>query len=144
MAAYATALDMVARYGEADLIRLTDRAGTLGGIDADVLTTALDDATAEINGWLAKRYADRLPFADPPRVLTAHACTIAWYRLQGAQADQGSERMHEAALRFLRAVARGEASLGDEDPGASQVSSPGPVIEEGPGRVMGRDSLKGF
>lgn len=139
---YALTADMIARYGTDDLIRLTDRTGSLDVIDTAVLTTALDDASAEINGYLTKRYS--LPLANPPRILVTYCCDIAYYRLLGTQEIAQATKLYESAIDFLKRVARGEVSLGDETPGDSQAASPGPVFEEGPDRVFGRDQLKSF
>lgn len=140
--AYATQADMTTRYGADDLMRLTDHSGTLDQIDAAVLQTALDDATAEINGYLAKRH--ELPLASPPRILTTYCCRIAYYHLTGTQNIEQAKVLYDSAIDFLKQVAKGEVSLGDETAGDSVQSSPGPVFEEGPDRVFDRTSLKNF
>ncbi len=82
---YATIVDLQDRLGEARLVQLTDRADPpLGVVDVVVAQKALDDADAEIDGYLAGRYV--LPLATAPAVLRVHAITIASYRLLGTAA----------------------------------------------------------
>lgn len=50
--AYCTRADLVTRYGEQELIDLTDRAG-LGVTDDDVIAAAIARAEADIDGALA-------------------------------------------------------------------------------------------
>ena len=50
---YASQADLVGRYGESMLVDLTDRAEPPAGeIDAGVVTRALEDTDAAINGYL--------------------------------------------------------------------------------------------
>lgn len=141
---YATRQDMIDRYGEADLIRMTDRAGALDAIDETVLATALDDAAAEINGYLRKRYD--LPLDPVPRILTTMACDIAFYRLLGTQASDVSQAgtFYNSAIAYLRKAAAGEVSLGDETGSDTEDTTIGPLVDDGPDPAFSRDSLKGF
>lgn len=75
---YATQDDMVKRFGETELAQRTNRVDG-SSIDAVVLTRAIGDAEAEINGYLAVRY--QLPLAELPSVLVRVACDIARYHL---------------------------------------------------------------
>ena len=107
---YATVNDMTERYGESVMIGLTDlnRAGV---IDASKAELALEDASAEIDGYLG-RY--QLPLSPVPKILTVYACDIARYRLATGM-RQGNEDLvsrYEAAIAYLKLVAKGVASLG--------------------------------
>ncbi len=53
---YARISDMVERFGEAELIGLSDRDDT-GEINDSVLTRALDDATSFIDGHVGRVYS---------------------------------------------------------------------------------------
>lgn len=106
---YASVADLVARYGEAELIQRTDRAGA-GVIDAAVAQRALDDAAAEIDGHLAARY--RLPLATVPPLLSRVACDIARYRLWEDLASEEVRKRYEDARRLLENLSRGTVSLG--------------------------------
>lgn len=133
--AYNTQQDMVNRFSEAEMIELTDDAGD-GVINATVLAQAIDDATAEIDGYLAGRYS--LPLAFTPQILVLYACDITRYRLyDDAVTDQVTKR-YEDAISFLKLAAQGKVSFGPNTDG----DTPGPAgsaqMESG-GRIFGRD-----
>lgn len=106
---YANRLAMIDRYGEGELIQLTDRA-RLGVIDDAVLDQALLDADAEIDGYLAVRYT--LPLASTPPVLVRIACDVARYRLYDDAATEEVRNRYTDAVKWLAAIARGLVSLG--------------------------------
>ena len=108
MPTYCTSQDLIDRYGEEELIQLTDRTGT-GAIDQSVLDQAIADAAAEIDAHLAFRY--ELPLTEVPAALTRIACEITRYQLyDDAPLDAVKDR-YDNALRFLRSVAKGEIRL---------------------------------
>ena len=73
---YATIAQMTERYSAAMLIALTDRAEVpTGAVDEAVVTRALAEADAMIDGYLAGRYA--LPLTSTPPLLTDIAQAIA-------------------------------------------------------------------
>ncbi len=134
---YATRDDMVTRFGEREVIALTDR-DYAGQINDTVLTEALVNATAEIDGYLGGRYP--LPMATPPKILTGYACDIARYRMCGADAVETEliRDRYKDAIRFLELVAAGRVTLGGMPGGG-----PAPVdntVQFTPGlRVFARD-----
>ena len=78
-----TQSDMQQRFGEAELIKLTDRAKTRA---IDVLQQAINDAEAEAGSYLAAA-GFRLPFAAP-HTLKVKVCDIArWYLYDNGIAD---------------------------------------------------------
>lgn len=109
--AYATRDAMAARFGEGELIELTDRDQD-GVVDEAALAEALEDASAEIDSYLAGRYA--VPLAQAPRFLAGLCMDIARYRLCGSgtrSTDEINER-YRNAIRFLEKVASGAVSIG--------------------------------
>jgi len=106
---YATQQNMIDRFGQQELIELTDRGNT-GAIDATVLGQALADTDAEINAYLVSRYT--LPLANIPPVLTRFAADIARYMLYDTRATEQVKDRYDAAVKFLQAVAKGAVSLG--------------------------------
>lgn len=135
---YATAQDMLDRFGTPRLVQLTDvDVPQTGAVNATRLSRALEDASGEIDGYLVGRMA--LPLATPPQVLKLHCCTIAHFRLLGAAADEASTAAYNAAVAYLRQVARGEILL----TAPADVPTPtglGPVAFSTGSKVMGRDS----
>lgn len=137
--AYATVADLVARYGEDEMIQRTDRVNA-GVIAQDIAQKALDDAAAEIDGYLASRY--KLPLPTVPPHLARIACAIARYRLWEDLASERVRQDYEDSRRFLEALAKGTVSLGLPDtlppearPGLSLAAA-----QSGPAPVFGRDA----
>lgn len=109
--AYATADDMIAEFGEREVIALTDR-DNLGYVDTPLLEDRLDKATAEIETYLVGRYAVPLSVVSP--LITTYCCDIARYRLSGAQVTEvdAVRNRYKDAIRFLEAVRDGKIDLG--------------------------------
>lgn len=136
---YATVNDLQDRLGEARLVQLTDLVDPpLGLVDTAVAQKALDDADAEIDGYLVGRYA--LPLADPvPAVLRVHAITLAHGRLLGAQIDEATATEVKATRAWLMAVAKGDVVLLPPSVPAAPVGL-GMVMFNAGSKVMGRDA----
>lgn len=111
---YATQAQMVDRFGEPELIQLTDRAGITGAIVGAVLDAALLDADEEIDSYL--RSVRTLPLMAPiPERLVRVACDLARYHLYDDHAPEGVRTRYQDGIRWLRDVAVGKASLGEVD-----------------------------
>lgn len=136
---YATQQDLIDLFGETEVLQLADRDG-VGAADPKVLTRALTDAGAAIDGYLASRY--RLPLATVPAALVRVTCDLARYYLCVAPEDTVKDR-YTAAVRFLQAVAKGEVNLGPTVDGSAPPVSDGALMTSG-GRIWDRDQAKGF
>ena len=141
---YATVDQLKDAIPAQDLILLTDHDGAADAVDDARLTSALQDATATIDGWIAKRVT--LPLAEPPRMLMVVCRDLALHRLYAntGRVTEAAEKLHDAAMAYLAKVSKGEISIGDETGGDEIVTSPGAVVEEGPERVFTRDRLRSF
>lgn len=128
---YATQQNLVDRFGETEIIQLTDREN-VGAIDADVLNQAIADADAEIDGYLASRYP--VPIVPTPSILALYCGDIVRYRLYDDGATDEVRRRYDDAIKFLRLAAEGKVRLGADEPAAVG----GAQMETG-GRVFGRD-----
>jgi phage gp36-like protein len=142
---YATADDLIARYPNRDLVQLTNEDPAATAVNTSALQQALNDAAAEIDGYLEGRFA--LPLAQPPAVLNRLACDIAMYRLQSLRplhdlAD--ARKRYEDAIGFLLEAAKGTVTLGLSSTNQEPPSAPGASTVQGPQRVFDRDKLKGF
>jgi phage gp36-like protein len=143
---YAVAQDMINRYPNRDLVQLTNEDPTATTVNDTPLTQALEDASAEIDGYIEGRFA--LPLTDPPAVLNRLATDIAMYRLQSLRplhdlAD--ARKRYEDALAVLTRVADGELTLGlsadnQEPPLAAETVE----TVRAPGRIFNRGNLKGY
>ena len=83
---------------------------------APLIDAAIGDADAEIDGYLAKRYA--VPLTPAPKVINKFSKDIAVYNLfSRIGIDESSEQKtylnrYNAAIKFLTLVAEGKVSLG--------------------------------
>lgn len=134
---YCTQDDLTTRYGESELIQLTDRAG-LGEIDATALGQAIADTDAEIDARLGGRYP--VPLASVPPVLRRLACEICYYLLWHDQVPELVETRARDARKLLAEIGAGSVSLGLEQPPAP---SGGAEFTAG-AHVWGRDSGGGL
>ncbi len=131
---YCTEQDMIDRYGETEMIQLTDHAN-LGGIDSDVLASAIADADGEIDGYLSGRYS--APVTPVPKVLLRIACDLTRYYLYDDQAPEHVIKRYDDAVKFLRGVAAGQISIGVTDGGAKPSSQNTATMQSG-GNVFNR------
>lgn len=136
---YSVEADLVNRFGEQEIIQLTDR-NNLGAIDTAVLGQALADADAEIDGYIGGRYT--LPLAAVPQILTGYACDIARYRLYDDDAPEQVRLRYQDAVKFLALVGQGKIGLGLVD--GAPLPASGGVKFEAPARVFNDCSLEGY
>lgn len=143
---YATVSDMIARFGETQIIRLSrpeDR--TAETVDEEKVNTALADATSLIDGYIRGRYL--VPVAVPPADIVRAACILARYDLAQGEHTDPSEEMSKGRkdiISWLENIAKELVNL--DIPAAAPA---GPAVGSGPRmsdrtRVMSYDSLRGF
>ncbi len=141
---YALRQDLVDRFGELELIQLTDRENVPPEeVDDTVVNRALGDADGLIDSYLGKQYA--LPLSVVPPVLTKVAADIARYFLHGEAADKDSAvaRNHAAAIAWLKDVAKGLVQI--DDGGDVPAQAGGGAIKANPStRIFRRDTLAGL
>jgi phage gp36-like protein len=140
---YATKQDLIDRFGQDELVKLTDDTHRPPSvIDDTMVGRALDDADGEINGYL-KSAGIVTPMASPPSVLVAKACFIARYYLYRRGATDQVRQDYEDARAWLRDVAAGKVSLGDKTAPAAATSQ-GPIKISGPPRRFTDANMKGL
>lgn len=163
---YATVADLVARFGELELVQLTDMENIPPSIiDVRRVETKIGDACAFIDGYVGQVY--RLPLAGcvkpitapganpeyvAPPVLVRIACDLARYYLHDDLAPENEVyRRYKAAVRELEVIAAGGAQLAcpwGGSPGvllgADAQSGGNEVWAEFSPRAVTDDSLKGF
>lgn len=119
---YATVQDMVDRFGEPELIQLTDAANQ-AAVQAARVQLKLDDAQALADGYLGRVFA--LPLTGcakpvgvgqvelvPPPQLTRIVCDVARYYLYDDLAPESEVyRRFKNASAELAAIAEGKAVL---------------------------------
>lgn len=139
--AYATKQELINRFGEEELIELTDRADPpAGAIDDTVLGEAQAHADGLIDSHLRTRYA--VPVDPVPNLIIGLAADIARYRLYKDNPTEVATDRHKAALATLKDLARGVITI--DATAATLTSSGGTVQISAPDRVFTADTLKGF
>lgn len=137
---YATLPGLVSRFGEDELVQLTD-ANRSGTVDISVLEQAIQDADGEIDSYLAVRYS--LPLSTVPTALMRIACDVTRYRLYDSRAPEEIRKRYEDAVKWLAAVANGSVSLGLPHAQAP-VQSGGVVAVAGEARRFSRTTLEDY
>lgn len=139
--AYATLQDLIDRYGEAELIHLTDRADPpAGAVDETVAAKALADADQTINGYTGGRY--RVPLAPVPDLIVRLACDLARHYLARDLPSEAVVAAHKEALRTLDRIAAGVVVL--QAAGVAAPAAGDSVMVEAPERQFTGATLKGF
>jgi phage gp36-like protein len=127
---YFTAADYSDRYGEDELVQLTDRLGA-GAVDAAVFARAVADADAEIDLYLSRRYTLPLPVVPP--VLVQLAGDIVRYRLWPDATAKEVRLRYEDAVGTLKRLAAGfaqlDAPLVEKTQGGVSISAPIAVFD---------------
>lgn len=135
---YCTASDLRTRYG-AEVDDLITRDGVP---QESILATAIADADAEIDGYLAARY--ELPLPMTPALLPRVACDLARYRLWGARASEEVRQRYEDALRVLEGLSRGTVRLGLPDASTAPAQPSMSAAKSGPAPVFDRAATDGY
>ena len=141
---YATVAEFRAGIPHRDLVALTSLDDGTDTINDDRVQDALDDATAEIDSYIAK--AVELPLADVPRILKTICRDLALHRLYVniGHSMEARKSLREDAIAFLKSVSRGDAALGDGAGLPPEIVTPGVAMTDGAERELTRDSLKGY
>lgn len=105
---YATLAEMITRFGEPELVQRTDRAEGVA-VDMTVLNRKFADADAEIDSYLAVRYA--LPLASTPVLLVSLAADITRYRLYDDGVPETVRQRYLDAVSLLKRLSSGDVLL---------------------------------
>ena len=101
---YATREDLIARFGAG-----VEQLESMHPQGNTAVESAIQDATEEIDGYLAGRYD--LPLSDVPNNLKRLACDIARYYLYFEHPTELVEKRYEQAIDYLKMVANKKAHL---------------------------------
>lgn len=112
--AYAVKQDIIDRYGSGYLAVIADHDDD-GTADDTAITKALDDATAEINGYLAVRFGDEafdLDTTDSP-ILIRICVDLAVYQLamDPMTGDSVNRGRYEQAIKRLEMIRDGKLEV---------------------------------
>ncbi len=139
---YCTKADILEQLDEDILVQLTDDNDT-GSADDAVIQRAIDDAAAEIDAYCGMRYP--VPFDPVPAIIRKVCVEMSicnlYARRQGVPEDRKAR--YDAAVRFLRDVARQVVTLGAQDPDSPPADANRPRITSN-GRLFTRSDLEDF
>jgi phage gp36-like protein len=111
--AYATVADMIERFGQVELIRLTTPADQdMDTVQAEPVERALEDASAVIDGYLRRRY--QVPLDLVPAEIRRAACHLARYDLSMGDNREPPEQTVTArkdTVAWLKQVSDGTVLL---------------------------------
>jgi len=138
---YCTQDDLIKRFGEDELIDLTDRDG-VGSVDADRVAEVIAEATSLINSYLQGRV--QLPLVDVPAVIERAACDLARYFLYTDGRPDTVEASYKSTVAYLKDVAAGRVNLGVTAGQAAPAPASNGVVMDSDGRVFGRKTSGGF
>lgn len=110
---YATVQDMIARFGEAELLRVTTPEDQpLDTINVDRVTQALTDASSLVDSYLRRKYVT--PVAAPTPEIVRATCVLARYDLAfGSQTapDEQKRLARKEVVEWLEAIGSGRVTL---------------------------------
>ncbi|MBF0249960.1 MAG: DUF1320 domain-containing protein [Alphaproteobacteria bacterium] len=139
---YANQQNMVDRFGSTELIEITDREEPYtGAIVASVMTGALEDASAEIDSYIAVRYD--LPLPSTPKMLEKVCCDIARKNLYKDRPLEEVVNNYKSAVAWLRDVSKGvsELDIGGTEPAGDTTGAP---VLNSPSQTFTKTSMQGF
>ena len=103
-----------------------------------MVTRATADADAEINSYCASHY--EVPFSTAPAIVRKLSVDIAIYNLyarrKGAPDDR--KQRYDSAVRFLRDISAGKASLGSIEPDDSDGGPEATTVKSDRTFTMGK------
>lgn len=136
---YATLTDMLAQFGEREVIAIADRNRD-GVVDQAILDAALDRASTKMDSYLAARYS--LPLASVPGVLVEVCCDICRYNLCGTEVVETDvvRLRYKDAIKTLEQLRDGKLDVGLTLAGQAVVDIPSVQISGG-GRAFSRSRL---
>lgn len=149
--AYVTTTQLSARLGSTLYARLTDRVSGVTA-DAAVAQQIIDEAEAEVNAYLVRRYATPIDLSARPELgdmLEARVLDVAEYVAWKSSpfVSDVPERirlMYAETLRWLEAVASGRMLLpASANPATGRLSDAAPLYSARP-PLFTREELDGL
>ena len=123
---YATQQDLIDRYGETELVQLSNRTGG-ATVDVAVVDRALAAADAESDSYLAARYT--LPLSPVPEVIVRLASDMARFYLYDDRATEQVSKRYDNAVKLLKSIAAGAVSIGVDSADAQPPADGGAQID---------------
>lgn len=111
---YSTIEEFTLHIGERETVEITNlddpSADTVNEIK---LTSALNTASREIDGYIAKRY--EVPLTVIPGFIKQYCIDITWYRLAQNNAPEAYQKRYDNAIARLKDIEKGQILLLADD-----------------------------
>lgn len=144
MGIYVTRDDLLAADGALVWNMAIDKA--TDQLDETKIATAIEDADAEINSFLSKRYQLPLNITAVPRPLHRVAVSIAiyWLSERDNQITDLIQKRYDSAILTLKEMANGTRDLGlPSDAPAPETDNGRMIVVSDNKRLFTRNNLKG-
>ncbi len=140
---YITLQGLIDRYGETELVQLTDAIGT-GQVDTAKVDRTIADADAEIDSYLVGLGILPISAASPARLPLQRigGVMVRYYLYKDAPPDLVKDQYADA-IRFLKDVSRGIAHLGPAESGAATPETAAPSWST-TDSVFNSNAMRGF
>lgn len=118
---YVTVEAMRLKFGESELIQLTDHEEPYQyAINMDKLNAAMQEANSEIDAYVGSRYP--LPLQTIPPFLVNIGCNLArYYAVTGDLSENDPiKSRYESSIKTLSKISKGELTLGGSPAGESK------------------------
>ena len=138
---YATVEQMTSRFGETEMIRLSEHEDrTAEAVNDAKIEIALVDASTQADSYLRSRY--RLPVANPPADLVRAVCHLARFDLANGARTEPTEQMRlsrKEIIAWLEKIASNLINLDIPSIGGTTDASHGARISDRPGKLSARE-----
>ncbi|PPD36751.1 MAG: hypothetical protein CTY18_02915 [Methylomonas sp.] len=139
---YCTQQNLIDRYGQSELIQLTDRPERIdpqnaGAIDSTIISDAIARAEARINRYLTAF----LPLEAVPDDIRQIACDFARYFLYKDMPTDHVAKQYDDGIAYLEKVAAGKIPLAPDSSGAVEAKSNGGIEFQAASQVITSDLL---
>lgn len=139
---YATIEELIARYGQNEILQLACQSDDESQIDAKAVEIALLDGAELINSYVAVKHA--LPLSVVPEVLKRINCELARYFLYKIGRTEELEKSYEKNIRYLRDVAQGGVILEHSASGQAPTQADEVIFTGSSARLFSHLQMKGF
>lgn len=140
--AYATVQDMIGRFGQLEMLRLSSVDGELPDVVNPVpVEQALADADGIIDTYLRKRYS--VPLAPVPQPITRASCILARYDLSvGGDREPADQVKNDRkdVVAWLTQLSTGTATL----EGVARIDASSSAQARDRERMFGRHGERGL
>ncbi|WP_339863193.1 DUF1320 domain-containing protein [Paremcibacter congregatus] len=137
--AYLTPSEYITRVGYDETLLLSD-THDIGRIDKDRLGARLMEASAVVDGYVARRYLT--PLSPVPEVIKGLVADLTRFALHGVNVPDVVALRNKQALSRMKDIAAGSMVL--SLPETTSAGTGGAPDFTSPTRVFNRNSLKGF